>query len=154
MPTGGQNETLHVNTLEIDGHQFSVAIGVEFDGVEHVGHLWFSDDDWENEGCRDHGAIPGQSPEDVLVHARALSSHDLALRFRRAQADQRRFLGLRKITEEVLRNIRYLNTVATSMRAGLLDVEEAAAEIDSTEKKLHDMIGQLRQYAGVSALHN
>lgn len=149
MSTDGQNAALHVSSLEIDGHQYNVAIGVEFDGVEHVGHLWFSDDDWEDEGCRDHGAIPGESPEQVLLHARALSAHNLALRFQRAQAEQRRFLGLRKITEEVLRNIRYLNTVATSMRAGLLGVEEAASEIDSTEKKLHEMISQLRVYAGV-----
>ncbi len=51
----------------------------------------------------------------------------------------------------MLNSIRYLNKVATSMRAGLLDVDEAAAEIDETEKKLHAMVGQLRHYAGVSA---
>ena len=36
------------------------------------------------------------------------------------------------------------------MRAGLLDVEEAANEIASTERRLHDMVGQLRNYAGVA----
>ena len=33
----------------------------------------------------------------------------------------------------------------------LLAVEEAATEIDETEKKLHGMIDQLRHYAGVAA---
>jgi hypothetical protein len=150
MPLNGQLEELHVATVEIDGREFNVIVGVEFDGVEYVGHLWFNDEEWDDEGFRDHGAIPGRSAEDVLAQAKALSANDLMLRFRRAQSDQRRYLGLRRITEEVLTNIRYLNKVATSMRAGLLDVEEAAAEIDSTERKLHAMIGQLRLFAGVT----
>ena len=57
--------------------------------------------------------------------------------------------GLRLLTQEVLAQIRYLNKVATSMRAGLLDVDEAATEIANTEQRLHDMVGQLRVYAGV-----
>jgi hypothetical protein len=36
------------------------------------------------------------------------------------------------------------------MRAGLLDVQEAAGEIDSTERRLHEMVGQLRLFAGVA----
>ena len=36
------------------------------------------------------------------------------------------------------------------MRAGLLGVEEAANEIATTEERLHDMVGQLRSYAGVT----
>jgi hypothetical protein len=37
------------------------------------------------------------------------------------------------------------------MRAGLLDVDEAAAEIDETERRLHATVGQLRHFAGVTA---
>ncbi|MBK8646254.1 MAG: hypothetical protein IPN16_06900 [Gemmatimonadetes bacterium] len=144
-------EQIHVTTVEIDERRFNVSVSVEFDGIEHVGHLWFEDEEWDDDGLRDHGAIPGQSPEQVLSHARQLSQAELTLRFRRAQSDKRRFHGLRRVTDDVLNNIRYLNKVATSMRAGLLDVEEAAAEIDETEKKLHDMVGQLRNYAGVTA---
>ncbi len=146
-----QIEQLHVTTVEIEGRRFNVSIAVEFDGVEQVGHLWFADEEWEDEEFRDHGAIPGQTPEEVLSHARQLSQAELALRFQRAQADMRRFHGLRRITEDVLTSIRYLNKVATSMRAGLLDVEEAAAEIDDTERRLHEMIGQLRHCAGVAS---
>jgi hypothetical protein len=55
------------------------------------------------------------------------------------------------VTEEVLAKIRYLNQVALSMRAGLLDMEGAAQEIDLTEKQLHDLIGKLREVAGVES---
>lgn len=146
-----QVEQLHVTTVEIDGRRFNVSVAIEFDGVEHVGHLWYADEEWDDEEFRDHGTIPGQTPAEVLAHARQLSQVELGLRFQRAQADKRRFHGLRRITEDVLSNIRHLNKVATSMRAGLLDVDEAAAEIDETEKRLHDMVGQLRHFAGVSA---
>ena len=37
------------------------------------------------------------------------------------------------------------------MRAGLLDLDEAASEIASTEQRLHEMVGQLRAYAGVQS---
>ena len=69
-------------------------------------------------------------------------------RHRRALAEKRRFLGLRKHTDEILAKIRYLNQVAVSMRAGLLDVEAAAEEIDLTEKQLHGLIDALAEHAG------
>ncbi len=152
MSMTGQGEEVHVTTVEIDGRQFNVRLSVEYDGVEHLGHLWFADEEWDDDdGCRDHGSIPGKDPDDVFQNARQLSQSDLVARFRRAQSEKRRFHGLRKVTDDVLESIRYLNKVATSMRAGLLDVDEAAGEIDETERKLHEMIGQLRTFAGVSA---
>jgi hypothetical protein len=63
--------------------------------------------------------------------------------------EKRRFLSLRRATEEILSKIRYLNQVAVSMRAGLLDVEGAAQEIGLTERQLHDLIDDLRSHAGV-----
>ena len=146
-----EDEELFVTTTEIDGRTYSVTIRVDFDGIEHVGHLLFRDADWEeDDGVRDHGSIQGRTPNDILLAARALSAHELALRHRRAVSERRRFNGLRHITQEVLSQIRYLNKVATSMRAGLLDVDEAATEIASTEQRLHEMVGQLRLYAGVT----
>lgn len=145
-------EELFVTTTEIDGRTYSVSVRIEFDGVEHVGHLLFRDADWEeDDGVRDHGPIPGRSRNDILTTTRELTPHDLALRHRRAVSERRRFTGLRQLTQEVLSQIRYLNKVATSMRAGLLDVDEAASEIASTEQRLHDMVGQLRSYAGVAS---
>jgi hypothetical protein len=150
MITVGQSEEVHVTSIQVEDRIYSVSVAIENDGIEHVGHLWFTDEEWEDEGVRDHGAIPGRSTPEVVANAKALSTTDLTLRFRRAQADQRRFHGLRKLTEEVLEHIRHLNKVATSMRAGLLAVDEAAAEIDSTEQRLHMMIDQLRFFAGVA----
>ncbi|MFN8582219.1 MAG: hypothetical protein U0163_14755 [Gemmatimonadaceae bacterium] len=151
MTTYTDTQDLFVTSVGVDGRSYDVHLMVGHDGVEHVGHLWFVDSDWdEDDGVRDHGAIPGRSPNDVLAAAQTLSESDLQLRYRRAIQDKRRYMGLRKITEDVLSDIRYLNKVATSMRAGLLAMDDAAAEIDSTEQRLHDMIDQLRHFAGVS----
>jgi hypothetical protein len=153
MPsTQEDEEELFVTTTDIDGRTYSVTVQVEFDGIEHVGHLLFRDAEWEDDdGVRDFGTIPGRTGTDIQAQARSFSNHDLALRHRRAVSHRRRFNGLRHLTQEVLTQIRYLNKVATSMRAGLLDVDEAATEIASTEQRLHDMVGQLRSYAGVTS---
>jgi hypothetical protein len=152
MPSTQDEEELFVTTTDIDGRSYAVSVRVEFDGIEHVGHLLFRDSEWEDdEGVRDFGSIPGASSADIQAQARTLSNNDLALRHRRAMTHKRRFNGLRQLTQEVLSQIRYLNKVATSMRAGLLDVDEAATEIANTEKRLHEMVGQLRSYAGVAS---
>ena len=152
MPDTNEVEELFVTTAEIDGRSYAVTVRIAFDGVEHVGNLLFRDADWEDdEGVTDHGMIPGRNPVEILANARTLTDHDLALRHRRAVSERRRFNGLRQVTGEVLAQIRYLNKVATSMRAGLLDVDEAASEIANTERRLHDMVGQLRLYAGVAS---
>jgi hypothetical protein len=145
-------EELFVSTVEIDGKSLSVTVAVGFDQIEHVGHLWFRESDWDDDaGVTDHGALPGRSPDEVLQVARTLSLQDLTLRYRRALAQRRRFHGLRRLTVEVLEQIKYLNRVATSMRAGLLDMDEAASEIAKTERRLHEMVGQLRIFAGVAS---
>jgi hypothetical protein len=151
MPGISDNDDeLFVTTTEIDGRAYSVTVKIDFDGIEHVGSLLFRDSEWEDdEGVRDHGTIPGRTREDIQKAARGFSNHDLYLRHRRAMSERRRFSGLRQVTQEVLAQIRYLNKVATSMRAGLLDVDEAATEIANTEQRLHEMVGQLRLYAGV-----
>jgi hypothetical protein len=147
-----EGEELFVSTVDVDGRTYDVTVVVAYDGIEHVGHLWFAESEWdEAEGVRDHAPLAGATPNDILTHARALSRDDLVRRYRRAVAERRRYHGLRQITQEVLAQIRYLNKVATSMRAGLLDVQEAASEIDSTERRLHEMVGQLRLFAGVAS---
>ena len=70
-------------------------------------------------------------------------------RYRRALAQKRRFHALRHLTVEVLENIRHLNALATSMRAGLVELDEAAAELDLTEDRLHELIDRVRSVAGV-----
>ena len=141
----------HIATLEYDGRRFNVTCRISFDGIEYVGHLWFADEAWDDNGIPDRGALPGRNREDVLAMARGFTPQELTLRYRRALAEKRRFLGLRKVTDEILSKIRYLNQVAISMRAGLLDMDGAAQEIDLTEKQLHELIDRLKSYAGVES---
>src|SRR5687767_8446991 len=142
-------EQPHIATLDVQDRTYNVSVRVVYDGVEYVGRLWFASDEWDEVGIPDRGAIPGRTRDEVIAAARRLTIDDLKLRYRRASADKRRFLGLRRTTEEILSKIRYLNQVAVSMRAGLLDMEGAAQEIGLTERQLHDLIDHLRAHAGV-----
>lgn len=64
-------------------------------------------------------------------------------------ADRRRYLALRAITGDLLGKVRYLNQVAIAMRAGMLDLEGAAQEIDLTERQLHELVRRMRDAAGL-----
>jgi hypothetical protein len=149
MANRDDGEQPHIATLEVGDQTYNVSVRVVYDGVEYVGRLWFASDEWDDVGLPDRGALPGRTRDEVVAAARRLTTDDLRLRYRRASADKRRFLGLRRTTEEILAKIRYLNQVAVSMRAGLLDVEGAAQEIGLTERQLHDLIDNLRAHAGV-----
>ena len=150
MTTLEKFEMPHIATIEVDGRRYNVALRIDHDGVEFVGRLWFSDEAWaEDDGFVDQGVVPGKSAELVISHAQALGEPELVQRYRRALAQRRRYHALRRLTVEVLENIRHLNALATSMRAGLIDLEEAAAEIDVTEDRLHELIDRLRPVAGV-----
>ncbi len=139
----------HIATIEHDGRRYGVSLRVVFDGIEYVGRLWFADDSWDDLGLPDRAAFPGRTKEEAIALARRLTTDELIRRHRRALAEKRKFLGLRRATDEVLSKIRYLNQVAISMRAGLLDVDGAAQEIELTEKQLHALIDRLASHAGV-----
>jgi hypothetical protein len=131
-----------IATIEADERRLAVSLSISFDGIEHVGRLWFAEEEWEDEGIPDRGVISGRSTDEVIAAARALSEADLLAR-------HRRYLSLRAVTDEILRKVRYLNQVAVSMRAGLIDLDGAAQEIDYTEHQLHELVARLRDAAGV-----
>ena len=139
----------YIASLDYDGRRFNVSCRVAFDGIEYVGRLWFADETWDDGGLPDRGAFPGRTRDECLALARRLTQQELMLRYRRALAEKRRFTGLRRATDDILGKIRYLNQVAISMRAGLLDTDGAAAEIDLTERQLHEIIEKLKSHAGV-----
>ena len=57
------DEELFVTTADIDGRSYTISVRIDFDGVEHVGHLLFRDADWaEDDGVTDFGTIPGRNP--------------------------------------------------------------------------------------------
>lgn len=138
-----------IGTLEADGKNLAVSLRVVFDGIEHVGRLWFAEAEWDDDGIPDRGAFPGRTVEEVVTLARRLTPQELLQRYRRAQAEKRRFHELRRITDEILAKIRYLNQVGISMRTGMLDVEGAAQELELTERQLHELVDRLRPVAGV-----
>lgn len=138
----------HITTIEIDGRRYNVSVRIAFDGIEFIGRLWFADEAWDDLGIPDRGPLAGRSRDDIVALARKLTHEELRARHRRALSEKRRFIGLRKHTDEILAKIRYLNQVAVSMRAGLLDVDGAAQEIDLTQKQLHTLINDLARFAG------
>lgn len=138
-----------IATIEHDGKRLKVSCRIMFDGIEYVGRLWFAEDGGSEPPIPDRGALPGRGRDEVLALAQRLTHPELALRYRRALAERRRFFELRRATEDVLQKIRYLNQVSISMRAGLLDKEGAAQELDLTEKQLYELIERLKASAGV-----
>lgn len=149
MPLHDDAVQIYLTTIEHQGRRYNVSCHVGFDGIEYVGRLWFTDEGWDDNGIPDRAALPGRNHEEVVALARRLTSQELALRYRRALAEKRRYVSLRKATDEILSKIRYLNQVAVSMRAGLLDLDGAAQELELTERQLHDCISRLRESAGV-----
>ena len=144
-------EFTHLATLDLDGRRLGAYLRTAYDGIEYVGRVWFAEEAWEDEGFPDRGALPGRTRDEVLALANRLTEQDLMLRYKRALAEKRRYHGLRRMTDEILQKIRYLNQVAISMRAGLLDADGAAQEIDLTERQLHEAVQRLRDYAGVES---
>jgi hypothetical protein len=138
----------HIASIDHDGRQLDVSCRIAFDGIEYVGRLWFTDTNSAEAGIPDRGALPGRSRDEVTALAKRLTPPELALRYRRALSERRRFHDLRRSTDELLSKIRYLNQVSISMRAGLLDKEGASQEIEVTERQLHEIIARLRLVAG------
>jgi len=141
----------HIGVIEHAGHRYSVSVRIVWDGIEYVGRLWFADEAWDDLGLPDRGAFPGRTREEVIAQTKRLTQPDMVKRYKRALAEKRRFSGLRRHTEEILAKIRYLNQVAVSMRAGLLDIDGAAQEIDLTEQQLHGLIDHIGEKAGVES---
>ena len=139
-----------IATFDHDGKKLDVTCRIAFDGIEYVGRLWFAERGMDSV-LPDRGALPGRSREEVLSLATRLTEPELALRYRRALAERRRFHELRRATEDILSKVRYLNQVVVSMRAGLLDEAGAAQEIEITHNQLHELVERLRDSAGVEA---
>lgn len=150
IPFGVVSQT-SIATIDVDGRPFNVTVRTVHDGVEYVGRLWFADVEWDNSGIPDRGVFPGRTQEEVLALAQRLRPDEMLHRYRRANAEKRRFHGLRQLTLEMLAKIRYLNQVGVSMRTGLLDRNAAAQEMLLTEEQLVELVRQARMLAGVES---
>ena len=150
IPFGAVSQT-SIATIDVDGRPFTVTVRTVHDGVEYVGRLWFADLEWDNSGIPDRGVFPGRTQGEVLALARRLRPDEMLHRYRRANAEKRRFHGLRQLTLEMLAKIRYLNQVGVSMRTGLLDRNAAAQEMLLAEEQLVELVRQARMLAGVES---
>jgi hypothetical protein len=138
-----------IGTIDYQNRRVAVSCRIGFDGVEFVGRLWFCPEDESEPALPDRAAIPGRTRDDVLAVAQQLTPHELHVRHRRALADKRRYKSLRRATEEIIAKVRYMNQLAISMRAGVIDQEGAAQELDLTEHQMIEIVKRLKDYAGV-----
>jgi hypothetical protein len=138
-----------IATIDHQGRRIIVTCRIGFDGVEYIGRLWFAPEDGTEPAMPDRAAVPGRTRDEVLTLAQRLTPHELTVRHRRAIAEKRRYLSLRRATDEIIAKIRYMNQLAISMHAGVIDPEGAQQEILLTEHQIIDVVSRLKDYAGV-----
>lgn len=138
-----------LTTIIADDREVRVTLHAAHDGIEMVGRLFFAEAQWTNNGLPDRGVLPGRTIDEVMALAERLRPEELVQRYRRANAEKRRFHGLRQLTLELLAKVRYMNQVGVSVRTGMLDREAAGQELDLTESQMVELVRQARHLAGV-----
>jgi hypothetical protein len=140
-------EETFITTVDVNDTRYAVTLEITYDDVEHIGRLRFADENWDSDaGVVDEVGIPGKTPNEIVRAASALTGAELKQRYLRALSTTQRSRGWRRATEDVRTCIRYLAKVSTSLRAGLLDVDDAVREIDATERQLSDSLRQLSTF--------
>lgn len=139
----------HLATIDADGALCDVIVRFSYDGLEHIGRLWFAGPAVNEKPIPDHGAIPGRTVEEAIQMAERFTTDDLLRRFYRARAEKRKYLQLRRATEHFLDKVKYLNRVALSIKGGMLDEEGAKQEIEMTVRQMHDLVETMPALAGV-----
>jgi hypothetical protein len=147
--TGSANADHEIRVVTVDGHSYRVSLHVGFDGIEYIGRLWFIDAKDDQLSFQDHGAVPGFTVQDAVRKAREFSQAELEHRCHRALSEKRRFGSLRKATDEMINQIKYLNQVVINLRGGMLDREGAHEEIQQIQKQILEIVRSLPLHAGV-----
>jgi hypothetical protein len=148
MESSSSNVEHEIRAIEVDGNTFRVSLHVGLDGIEHVGQLWFIHADSEL-AFLDHGAIPGSTVEETVRKAREFSQGELAKRCNRALGEKRRFGRLRRATDEMINQIKYLNRVVINLRNGMLDRDGGTREIERIQDQILEIVRSLPIHAGV-----
>jgi hypothetical protein len=138
-----------IATIDHLGRRFVVTCRIGFDGVEYIGRLWFGPADGSEPPMPDRSAVPGRSRDEVLTLAQRFTPQELMVRHRRALAEKRRYLSLRRATDEIIAKVRYMNQLALSMKSGVIDPEGANQEMLLTEQQIIEVVRRLKDYAGV-----
>jgi hypothetical protein len=138
-----------IATIDHQGRKVNVTCRIGFDGVEYIGRLYFAAADGSELPMPDRSALPGRTRDEVLSFAQRLTPQELTVRHRRAMAEKRRYLSLRRATDEIIAKIRYMNQLALSVQAGVIDPEGASQEMLLTEQQIMDVVIRLKDYAGL-----
>lgn len=151
MANAEARDQTFIGTVEFGGNRYAASCRIFWDGVEFVGRMWFANDAVPADLLTDRSALPGRTRDEVLALARRLTPEELVRRLSRANAEKRRYLELRSVMDVMIAKVRYMNQIAISMQAGLLDADGASGELELTERQLHDLVDTLRQHAGVES---
>ena len=138
-----------IATIEHLGRRFVVTCRIGYDGVEYIGRLWFGPEDGSEPPMPDRSAVPGRTRDEVLSLAQRFTPQELMVRHRRALAEKRIYLSLRRATDEIIAKVRYMNQLALSMKSGVIDPEGANQEMLLTEQQIIEVVVRLKDYAGV-----
>jgi hypothetical protein len=148
MPPASTTADHPIRTITVDDRKYSVALRVGFDGVEHVGRLWFTDTETKV-AYQDHGAIPGISTLDAVRKAKEFNETEVEQRCYRALSEKRRFSRLRGATDKIIDKIKYLNRVAIGLEKGIIDRDGGNQELKQVQGELLEIVKDLRNHAGV-----
>ena len=135
--------------IVVDGHTYRTTLRVGFDGVEYIGRLWFIDNTDSELAFLDHGAVPATTVEEAVRKARAFSNGELEHRCHRALGEKRRFGKLRRATDEMINQIKYLNRVVISLQSGMLERDSGQLEIQQIQNQILEIVRSLPIHAGV-----
>jgi hypothetical protein len=138
-----------IRVITVDGHTYRTTLRVGFDGVEYIGRLWFIDTVDSELAFLDHGAIPASTVEQAVRKARDFTDGELEHRCHRALGEKRRFGKLRRATDEMINQIKYLNRVVISLQSGMLDREGGQQEIQQIQNQILAIVRSLPIHAGV-----
>jgi hypothetical protein len=138
-----------IRVIAVDGNTYRTTLRVGFDGVEYIGRLWFIDKVDSELAFLDHGAIPAATVEEAVRKAQEFSDGELEHRCHRALGEKRRFGRLRRATDEMINQIKYLNRVVISLQSGMLDREGGQQEIQQIQNQILEIVRSLPIHAGV-----
>jgi hypothetical protein len=148
MSTASTSNDHPIRTITVDDRKYAVALRVGYDGVEHVGRLWFTDTA-NGVAYQDHGAVPGTSALDAVRKAKEFTETEVEQRCYRALSEKRRFSRLRGATDKIIDKIKYLNRVAIGLEKGIIDREGGQEELQQVQGQLLEIVRDLRNHAGV-----
>ncbi|MEA2705853.1 MAG: hypothetical protein QOH22_641 [Gemmatimonadaceae bacterium] len=151
MGSSSASSEHEIRVITVDGNTYRATLRVGFDGVEYIGRLWFVDQVESKLAFLDHGAVPGATLEEAVRKAREFSEVELEHRCQRALGEKRRFGKLRRATDQMIDQIKYLNRVVVSLQAGMLDREGGQQEIRQIQNQILEIVRSLPIHAGVES---